>query len=128
MQASARGGLAPWQRRKLDRFLAANLTRTMRLEELAEQVSLSASYFCRAFKETFGETPHEHIIRQRLLRAQEMMLDTAMPLAQIALACGFADQPHFCKIFRRVTGETPAAWRRYNRPEPHAAAGAIARR
>src|SRR5262249_13957861 len=99
-----------------------HLARAMHLEELADQVSLSVSYFCRAFKETFGDTPHEYIIGLRLERAQQLMLSTADSLSQIALACGFADQAHFCKIFRRGMGETPSAWRRRNVSDPQAEA------
>ncbi len=48
----------------------------------------------------------------RLKRAQEMMLASSEPLSQIALACGFSDQAHLCKAFRRDVGESPNAWRR----------------
>jgi AraC family transcriptional regulator len=112
--AEVRGGLAPWQKRKLDRYLRAHLDRPLRLEELAEQIPLSVSHFCRAFKESFGTTPHMHIIRLRLALAQRLMLTTAEPLSQIALACGLADQAHLSKLFRREVGETPSAWRRRN--------------
>src|SRR5262249_59920015 len=94
--------------------MSEHLTCPLQLEELADQVSLSVSYFCRAFKETFGDTPHEYIIHARLAHAQRLMLATSEPLSQVALACGFADQAHFCKLFRRGTGETPGAWRRRN--------------
>jgi AraC family transcriptional regulator len=112
--ASARGGLAPWQKRKVDRYLRENLDRPVRLNTVAEQVALSVSYFSRAFKETFGTTPHMHMLRLRLDRAQQLMLTTEDPLSQIALACGLADQAHLSKLFRRVVGETPSAWRRRN--------------
>jgi AraC family transcriptional regulator len=109
---SARGGLAPWQRRKLDSYFGEHFARPIRLEELADQVCLSLSHFCRAFKGTFGDTPHEYLIRLRLQQAERLMLATNKPLSLIALACGFADQGHFCWRFRRATGETPSAWRR----------------
>jgi len=115
--AIARGGLAPWQRRKVDRYVREHLERPVPIEELAEQIPLSVSHFCRTFKETFGDTPHTYLIRLRLESAQEMMLVTAEPLSQIALASGFADQAHFSKQFRRVVGETPSAWRRRNLTE-----------
>jgi AraC family transcriptional regulator len=108
----ARGGLAPWQTRKVDRYLAENLEQTLYVEDLASQVSLSVSHFCRAFKESFGTTPHMHIIRLRLELAQRLMLTTEEPLSQIALACGMADQAHLSKLFRRGVGESPGAWRR----------------
>ena len=110
--ASARGGLAPWQRRKIDRYVREHLERPVQIDELAEQIPLSVSHFCRAFKETFGDTPHAYLIRLRVETAQEMMLATAEPLSQIALASGFADQAHLSKQFRRVVGDSPSAWRR----------------
>jgi AraC-like DNA-binding protein len=112
--ACARGGLAPWQKRKVDRFLKEHLERPVHLSELAEQVLLSVSHFCRAFKETFGETPHAYIVGLRLELARALMLATEDPLSQIALACGLSDQAHLSKLFRRVMGETPNAWRRRN--------------
>jgi AraC family transcriptional regulator len=72
------------------------------------------SHFCRAFKESFGTTPHMQIIRLRLELAQRLMLTTAEPLSQIALACGLADQAHLSKLFRREVGETPRSWCRRN--------------
>jgi AraC-like DNA-binding protein len=111
---SVRGGLAPWQKRKVDRYLRENLDRPVRLDTVAEQVALSVSYFSRAFKETFGTTPHMHMLRMRVELAQKLMLTTEEPLSQIALACGLADQAHLSKLFRRVVGETPSAWRRRN--------------
>ncbi len=109
-----RGGLAPWQMRKVDRYLRATLDHSMRVKDLARQVSLSASQFSRAFKTSFGTTPHMYIIRLRLELAQTLMLTTRESLSQIALLCGLADQAHLSKLFRREVGETPGAWRRRN--------------
>jgi AraC-like DNA-binding protein len=82
------------------------------VDTLAKLVSLSPSYFCRAFKESFGETPHAFVIRRRVERARTLMLTTSESLSQIALACGLVDQAHLCRCFRQVTGMTPGAWRR----------------
>jgi AraC family transcriptional regulator len=110
--AGRRGGLAPWQKRKVDRYLKEHLDRPMHVNELANQVSLSVSHFWRAFKKSFGATPHTHIIRLRIELAQRLMLATQDSLSHIALACGMADQSHLSKLFRRGVGETPGAWRR----------------
>jgi AraC family transcriptional regulator len=110
-----RGGLAPWQKRKVDRHIQQSLERTLRVKDLAEQVSLSVSHFCRAFKESFGASPHLHLTRLRVERAQCLMLTTDHPLTHIALTCGMADQAHLSKLFRREVGEPPNAWRRRNR-------------
>lgn len=111
-KAQPRGGLAPWQKSRVDRYLRRSLHRPLRLEDLAEQAALSISHFARAFKDSFGVTPHSYIIRLRLERAQRLMLTTRDPLSQIALACGLASQAHLSKLFRRWLGETPSAWRR----------------
>jgi AraC family transcriptional regulator len=110
----ATGGLAPWQARKVDRYLREHLEHPVRSDELAELVDLSASYFPRAFTRTFGLTPHSYLTQLRLELAQNLMLYTHAPLSQIALAIGLADQSHLCKLFRRGVGETPGAWRRRN--------------
>ncbi len=118
----ARGGLAPWQRRKIDRYLRQRLEDPLPIRELAEQIPLSVSHFCHAFKESYGATPHTHITRLRLELAQRLLLTTSEPLSQIALACGLADQAHLSKLFRRCVGETPTAWRRRNLTEAQAEA------
>jgi len=110
----SRGGLAPWQKRKIDCYLREHLERPLQVKRLAQQVSLSASHFCRAFKDSFGTTPHMHIVRLRLERARQLMATTRDPLSDIALRCGLADQAHLSKLFRRWMGETPNAWRRRN--------------
>ena len=110
--ACTRGGLAPWQQRKVERFMRDNLESSIHLRDLAQEVSLSVSHFSRAFKASFGDTPHLYMSRLRIQRAQELMLATREPLSQIALVCGFADQSHLSKLFRRELNESPTAWRR----------------
>jgi len=118
--ALARGGLAPWQKRKVERYLQDNLEHSICMNELAREARLSVSHFCRAFKKSFGDTPHAYVIRLRLELARKLMLTTEEPLSQIALSCGLADQAHLSKLFRRVFHDTPNAWRRRNLTEGHA--------
>ena len=108
----APGGLAPWRRRRIEQVLGHSLGETIRIEDLAEVVSLSTSHFCRAFKASFGEAPHTHIMRRRIALAQRLMRTTHEPLSQIALACGLSDQAHLSKLFHRSVGQTPSVWRR----------------
>ena len=108
----ARGGLAPWQVRRVTQFIEENLASTIRLHDLAHIARLSHSHFCRAFKESIGHPAHAYVMRRRVQRAQGLMLSTADSLSQIAAQCGMADQAHFCKLFRRLVGESPNAWRR----------------
>jgi AraC-like DNA-binding protein len=106
------GGLAPWQINRLKAYVEANLSATIAIEQMAELCRLSVSHFARAFKVSLGEPPHRYVVRRRIARAREMMLATDEPLSRVALDCGFADQSHFSRLFRRQEGESPNAWRR----------------
>jgi len=110
--AHARCALTAWQMNRLTAFIEANLGGDISIEDLTGLVRMSTGHFFRSFKRSFGEPPFSFIARRRMLRAQEMMLSTDEPLCQIALACGLCDQSHFTRVFRRVIGESPNAWRR----------------
>jgi AraC family transcriptional regulator len=110
-------GLVPWQERKVREFIDASLNSKIRLQDCAGMVRLSTSHFSRAFKATFGTTVLDYIHRRRVERAQQLMLVSEQPLAEIALSCGFADQAHYCRIFRTIVGLSPNAWRRQNMVE-----------
>lgn len=112
---TARGGLAPWQARRLVAHVDANLGEEISIADLATFVNLSASHFCRVFKRTFGLSPHAWLMRRRLETARALMLTTSATLSQIALSCGMTDQAHFTRRFRRAIGETPHVWRRTQR-------------
>ena len=105
-------GLAPWQARRVASHVDENLGFPITIDHLSTIAGLSSSYFCRAFKDTFGDPPHAYIMRRRVERAQTLMLQTREPLSQIALACGLSDQAHLCNLFRRLVGQSPSHWRR----------------
>jgi AraC family transcriptional regulator len=105
------GGLAGWRARRVMAFVEANIGANIRVGDLAHMVLLSTSHFCRAFKQTFGESPLRYVMRQRMRRAQDIMLCSRDSLAKIALDCGMCDQAHFSRVFRRIVGVNPGAWR-----------------
>jgi AraC family transcriptional regulator len=109
---TGRRALAPWQVDRATRFIDANLQKKVTISDVAALTRLSASHFSRAFRATVGETPHAYIMRRRVERAQHLIRVTNQPLVEIALECGFADQAHLTKLFRRVVGICPGAWRR----------------
>ncbi|GAB5415298.1 MAG: hypothetical protein Cons2KO_29010 [Congregibacter sp.] len=92
-------------------FLRANLDRTITLDDLANEAGMSASHFSRVFKETLGSSPLQYVMAYRIEQAMKMMGDSARPLGDIASDCGFADQAHFSRSFKQLTGQTPRAWR-----------------
>jgi AraC family transcriptional regulator len=110
------GGLATWQARRTLAHIEANLASKMDIEDLANVVALSRSHFSRAFKRTLGFSPMEYVVVRRVERAKAMISGTREPLAEVALACGFADQAHLNRRFRDIVGISPGRWRRSNAP------------
>jgi AraC family transcriptional regulator len=106
------GGLARWQSRAAIEYINANLASKLTLAGIAKVVRLSNSHFSRAFKISRGVSPWAYIIMARVERANRMIRTTREPLSQIASDCGFADQAHLCKVFRRWVGVSPGIWRR----------------
>jgi AraC family transcriptional regulator len=107
-----RRGLASWQAKRLRSYIEDKLDSTIRASDLAGVARLSTSHFFRAFRETFGESPLAYVMKRRMVRAQELMLTSRVPLSQVALECGMCDQAHFSRTFRRIVGINPMAWRR----------------
>jgi AraC family transcriptional regulator len=107
-----RGGLAPWMVRKVSTHIDTHLDSAISSTDLAALAQLSVYHFCRAFRESFDESPHKYVMRRRIERAQGLMLQTNLSLAQIAIECGLADQAHLNKSFHRFVGDRPGAWRR----------------
>jgi AraC family transcriptional regulator len=107
-----KGGLARWQVNRTVAYIEANLGSRLAMRELADLLTFSRSHFCRAFRRTLGVTPTAFVVHRRIERAKAMMLSTSEQLNEIALACGFADQPHMTRWFRRVVGTAPGLWRR----------------
>jgi AraC-like DNA-binding protein len=112
------GGLCKWQIRKVADYVATHMHRPIRNEELAALARLTPAHFGRAFRNSTGEPPHEYVIRRRIERARDLMLSTDAPLSDIAQECGLADQSHLTRLFRRLVGESPRAWRRARASAP----------
>ena len=110
-----RGGLAPWQVRGAREFIDANLDGDPSIAQLASECRLSSSHFARAFKQTMGMPPHRWLTKRRVERAKQLLQKTDSQLADIALACGFADQSHFARVFSQSEGRSPGMWRRLHR-------------
>src|ERR1700722_4574851 len=107
--------LLAWQAHKVRDYIDSHITGPVLVADLCAPVRRSEAYFSRTFKRTFGESPHSFVIRRRVELAAHYMLTTEASLSDIASRCGFADQAHLCKHFRRSVGQTPAAWRRIHR-------------
>ena len=110
-----RGGLAPWQAKRVARYIVDHAALGIQIGELARLARLSTSHFSRAFRLSFGISPYAMVCRYRIGEAMRLMLSTDQPLAEIAGTCGFADQSHFTRLFHRHTATSPGKWRRSHR-------------
>jgi AraC-like DNA-binding protein len=91
----------------IDRHYAKPLT----IHRLAARAGLSTFHFIRAFHEAVGQTPHQYLRSKRVDRAKELLVTTPLPVTEICDQIGFRSLGSFSSLFRRVTGETPAAYR-----------------
>lgn len=86
------------------------------MSDIALNCRLSVSYFERAFANSVGISPYAWLLEQRLMQAKDFLLIPSMPIAHIALDCGFTDQAHFTNTFSRKVGMTPGVWRNKHSP------------
>lgn len=111
IRAEWRGGLAPWQAKLIRHHIDQNIDKKIKIDDLASLVKLSKSHFARAFRKSHGISPYGYVLSQRVKVAMERMLVEGVPLGQVALELGCTDQAHLSRVFRRITGTTPSAWR-----------------
>jgi len=108
----ARGGLAPWQQRAVVSYIEEHLAEPISLAMLARLVRLSAFYFCRAFKQSFGMPPHRYHSRRRIEHAKTLLAKSDWSVTRIASMLGFSDTSAFSTAFHKVSGQTPTSYRR----------------
>ncbi len=116
-QASVRAtpvasGLAPWQERRAKELMRARLATSLSITEVSRECRLSPSYFAAAFKRSTGRSPQQFLSELRVEEAKQLMLQTSLPLAEIALLCGFSDQSYFTRVFSNQLRVSPGQWRR----------------
>jgi AraC-like DNA-binding protein len=96
-------------------FIDQHLGERLTLPDMAQVLAINSYHFAHVFKQATGLAPHQYIIRRRLARAKQLLADTELPIAEVALAVGCANQSHFSAQFHRATGMTPLNYRLRNR-------------
>jgi AraC-like DNA-binding protein len=91
--------------------VAVEYSERLTLDELSEEAGIHPVHLSRVFRKCMGTGIGEHVHRLRVRAACEQMIKPEISIAEVSLATGFADQSHFTRAFRRVTGMTPAEFR-----------------
>lgn len=94
---------------KVRRYIEENYVRTITLEELAKTARLSQYHLLRRFARCFGVPPHAYLQQERIRQARRL-LASGHSGAEVALAVGFGDQSHFCNVFKKLMGISPARY------------------
>jgi len=106
--------LPNWRLKRAVAYIDANIAEPISLGNVADAAGLTRMYFASQFRAATGVRPHEFILRRRIERAQDMLLNSGTPLVEIALSVGFQTQAHFTTVFKKIVGQTPHRWREAN--------------
>jgi len=106
------GKLASWQERRAKEIMHSRLAARLTIADIARECRLTPSYFAKAFRRTTGMSPHHYLTHIRVQEAKSLLMSSTLPLADIALICGFGDQSYFTRVFTRCVGASPGKWRR----------------
>jgi AraC family transcriptional regulator len=110
--SASRGGLAPWQQKRVALFIDEHLADDISLGVLAGLVRLSPYHFLRSFKQSFGEPPYRWVTGRRIERAKTLLTNSHISVTEVALGMGFSSTSAFSATFHRFAGQTPTDYRR----------------
>jgi AraC-like DNA-binding protein len=103
--------LAAWKLRRVQDFMEENLFRPIYLSELSEIAELSRMHFAAQFRAATGQTPHAYLLKRKIERAQTLLSDRTLSVANVASIVGFKNKAHFANAFKKIVGEPPSRWR-----------------
>ena len=92
-------------------FIARNFARSLTVDEIAQAADIHPNYAMTLFRRVIGMTISEYLTRQRLSRVQSMLIDTDLPVAEIAEKNGFSSLSRFYEAFRQWVGKKPSRYR-----------------
>jgi AraC family transcriptional regulator len=106
-----RSALQKWRLIRVVEYIETHLHQPIYLAELSAAAGLSRMHFAAQFRKATGYTPHGFVTKQRVARAQELLIDGKLSLSDVAAAVGFSTQAHFSAVFKKLVGNSPAQWR-----------------
>jgi AraC-like DNA-binding protein len=111
------GGLSSYKLRRTAAYIKDHLEQELSLATLAAVGEMSPAHFARLFKQATGLAPHQYVIACRMEQAKRLLIETDLPLSEIGLQVGCADQSHFTALFRSHVSLTPKAYREHTKSE-----------
>jgi AraC family transcriptional regulator len=105
------GGLPPNRLRFVIDHIHQHLGTRLLSKDLASLVQMSPQHFANLFRKSTGRAPHEYVVYERIEEAKRLLAESSMPLMDVSLEAGFANQSHFGDSFRHATGTTPKRYR-----------------
>ena len=93
-------------------YIEANLSEKITLSDLAKVANLGKFYFIHSFKSYANMTPYDYVLQLRVKRAKKLLQSSDIPICDVALECGFGNQSHLAKHFRKKLGITPMNYRK----------------
>lgn len=117
-QSPAAGAALPkWRLKLVHDYVTTHLGEKVTLADMAASARLSRMHFAALFLRATGMRPHQYLLRRRIEVAKQLLLETDLPIIQVALQVGFQTQAHFTTVFKKLTGGTPAKWREALTPQ-----------
>jgi len=102
------------------RHIEQHFLRLRTLEEIAGECHLNTAYLCRLFRRFESQTPYQHLLRLKILHAAQRLQEPGVLVKQVAEETAFSDPFHFSRVFRKLLGLSPVAFRSLRQADPGA--------
>lgn len=109
-------GLSSYACRQIEIYLKENFRNPISVPEMAALLGISAGHFATCFRESFGQTPHQYLMKLKLNDAERCLRETDMPISEIAARLNFSSQSHLTTALRKYRHLTPGEIRRRGKP------------
>jgi len=113
--AAAPGRLTLAQKGRIEDYIGSSIGQPITLSELASVSGMSRFHFARSFHRTYGQPPHQYLLRRRIARAATLLARSSLPIAEIAEITGFSAPARLSTAFRRIMGCSPRWFRNRTR-------------
>ena len=92
-------------------YIRENYMYDLSVQDLADKMNYSEPYFCRLFKQSFGQNFTAYLTEYRVSMAKKMLEEPTVNIKDIGKSVGYEDSNYFTKVFRRITGQSPTEYR-----------------